>query len=70
MDLEILTQVIELVKKCPVCGDATIGNGSRFDVDCDQFERTCRCCGWKTKGKVEAGRIVVTEDNREQLVCK
>lgn len=67
MELEMLTKVINEVEKCPVCGDTTIGSGSRFDVDCDNFERVCRC-GWKIKGEVKDGKIIITHDNRNDLI--
>lgn len=62
------TEVTNLIEKCPVCGDSTVGNGSKFFVEEDTFERTCRECGWRITGKVENNKLVVTSDNRDELI--
>lgn len=67
MTISMMVDVTKLIEKCPVCGDSTIGNGSRFIVEEDTFERTCRECGWRITGKVENNKLVVTSDNRDEL---
>ena len=67
MNIPMMVQVTKLIEKCPVCGDDTVGNGSKFIVEEDTFERTCRECGWRIIGKVENNKLVVISDNREEL---
>lgn len=68
MTIPMMMKVTKLIEKCPVCGDDTVGNGSKFIVEEDTFERTCRECGWRIAGKVENNKLVVTSDNREELI--
>lgn len=68
MTIPMMVKVTKLIAKCPVCGDETIGNGSKYVIEEDTFERTCRECGWRIAGKVENNKLVVTSDNREELI--
>jgi len=68
MDMSSIGKITETVAICPVCGDDTVGNGSKFIVEDNTFERTCRHCGWRITGRVENGMIVVTSDNRNELM--
>ena len=67
MTVRMLIEVTKLIEKCPVCGDSTVGNGSKFVVEEDTFERTCRECGWRITGKVENNKLVITSDNKDEL---
>ena len=67
MDISSVMQITETVAICPVCGDDTVGNGSKFIVENNIFERTCRHCGWRITGKIENDMITVTSDNRNEL---
>lgn len=65
MNMDMMMKITEMVEKCPVCGDDTVGNGSRFIIEENTFERTCRECGWKITGEIKDDEIVVTSDNQE-----
>lgn len=67
MTVLMAMEVTNLIAKCPVCGDETIGNGSKYIVEEETFERTCRECGWKITGKVENDKLIITSDNRNEL---
>ena len=63
----MMIKVVKMVEKCPVCGDDTVGNGSKFIFEEETFERTCRECGWRITGKVENNKVIVKSDNRDEL---
>ena len=67
MNIPMMMRVTKLIEKCPVCGDNTIGNGSKFIIEDETFERTCRECGWRIAGKVENDKVIIESDNREKL---
>lgn len=67
MNIPMMMKVTKLIEKCPVCGDDTIGNGSKFIIDEETFGRTCIECGWRITGKVEGDKVIVESDNREEL---
>ena len=67
MNIPMMMKVTKLIEKCPVCGDNTIGNGSKFIIEDETFERTCRECGWRIVGKVENDKVIIESDNREKL---
>ena len=67
MNIPMMMKVTKLIEKCPVCGDDTIGNGSKFIIEEETFERTCRECGWRITGKVEDDKVIIESDNREEL---
>lgn len=70
MNINMSMRVMKMVERCPVCGDETIGNGSKFIIDEDTFERTCRECGWNVTGKVEDNNVIITSDNVLELSNK
>jgi transcription elongation factor Elf1 len=64
MDLETSLNIINRYEKCLKCGDFTVGNGSKLYIGDNDFERTCRECGWKVKGHInEYGEVVETFNN-------
>ena len=65
--IPMLVKVTKLIEKCPICGDDTVGNGSKFYIEEDTFERTCRNCGWRITGRAEGNKLIVTSDNKEEL---
>lgn len=67
MNIAMTMEVTKIIEKCPVCGDNTVGNGSKFIVEKDTFERSCRECGWRITGKVENNKLVIISDNRDGI---
>lgn len=67
MNIEIAIIITKMIKTCPVCGDNTVGNGSKFIIEDETFERTCRKCGWRITGKIENDKVIIKSDNREKL---
>lgn len=70
MEIANVLKVMEMVSKCPVCGCEKIGNGSKFIAENDVFERNCRECGWKIKGRIENNSIIIESDNSKELIDK
>lgn len=68
MSISMTMKVTNLIGKCPVCGDDKIGNCSKFIIDDETFERTCRKCGWSITGKIEDNKVIVESDNRDKLI--
>lgn len=67
MNIKMLIEVNELIAKCPVCTDETIGNGSELIIEENTFKRTCREYGWVITGEVNDNKIIITYDNRDEL---
>lgn len=38
MTIPMMMKVTKLIEKCPVCGDSTVGSGSKFIVEEDTFQ--------------------------------
>ena len=69
-----MERTLDLIKKygtCSVCGDATVGNGSKLIIEDSSFCRTCRECGWEVKGIIDAfGNFSETTNNASLLMAK
>lgn len=66
-NIPMMMKVTKMIEKCPMCGDDTVGNGSKFVIEDKTFERTCRECGWRVTGKVKNNEVIVESDNRKQI---
>lgn len=65
--MEAMMQLIRMVGRCSVCGSEKIGEGSKFVIENDSFERTCGNCGWKASGIIKNSRIVIENNNAREL---